>query len=149
MSLVEKACKERIYPVGRLDRDTSGLLLFTNDGETAKKLTHPSHKVRKIYQVELAKPITREDVNRILEGIDLEDGLALVDELAVAEGDGKMLGIEIHIGRIELSEEYLSIWATSKKMDRVMFASLTKKNLSRGKFRYLSPKEVIAIKGVR
>ncbi len=150
MSLVEKACKERIYPVGRLDRDTSGLLLFTNDGETAKKLTHPSHKVRKIYQVELAKPITREDVNRILEGIDLEDGLALVDELAVAEGDGKMLGIEIHIGRNRIVRRIFEhLGYRVKKLDRVMFASLTKKNLSRGKFRYLSPKEVIAIKGVR
>ena len=81
MELVAKACDERIYPVGRLDRETTGLLLFTNDGETAKKLTHPSHRIRKIYQVELDKPLTKTDFEKILEGIKLDDGLAPVDEM--------------------------------------------------------------------
>ena len=132
MELVEKACSERIYPVGRLDKETTGLLLFTNDGEIAKKLTHPSHKVKKIYQVELDKPITKDDFDTILKGVTLDDG------------------VEIHIGRNRLVRRIFEhLGYNVKKLDRVMFASLTKKNLPRGKFRHLSPKEVMGLKGVK
>lgn len=99
MNLVEKACDERIYPVGRLDRQTTGLLLFTNDGDLAKKLTHPSYRIKKIYQVTLDKPITNQDFDDILKGVPLEDGLATPDEMAVVSDDKTVIGIEIHIGR--------------------------------------------------
>ncbi len=150
MELVEKACDERIYPVGRLDKETTGLLLFTNDGETAKKLTHPSHKVRKIYQVELDKPITREDFDQILAGVTLEDGLAPVSEMATIGEDNRNIGIEVHIGRNRIVRRIFEhLGYKVKKLDRVMFANLTKKNLPRGKFRKLNPKEVMALKGIR
>lgn len=150
MELVEKACAERIYPVGRLDKETTGLLLFTNDGETAKKLTHPSHKVKKIYQVELDKPITKEDFDAILKGVALDDGPAMVNEMALLGDDNKVLGVEIHIGRNRIVRRIFEQFGYNvKKLDRVMFASLTKKNLPRGKFRHLSPKEVMGLKGVK
>lgn len=150
MELVEKACSERIYPVGRLDKETTGLLLFTNDGETAKKLTHPSHKVRKIYQVELDKPVTRDDFEKILNGLELEDGLAPVKELAVIGDDNRNLGIEVHIGRNRIVRRIFEhLGYDVKKLDRVMFGNLTKKNLPRGKFRHLNPKEVMALKGIK
>ena len=141
MELVTKACDERIYPVGRLDKETTGLLLFTNDGETAKKLTHPSHKVRKIYQVELDKPITHEDFEKVLAGVELEDGLAPVNELATLGEDARNLGIEVHVGRNRIVRRIFEhLGYNVKKLDRVMFANLTKKNLPRGKFRHLRPK---------
>jgi 23S rRNA pseudouridine2605 synthase len=150
MSLVEKACTERIYPVGRLDRETSGLLLFTNDGETAKKLTHPSHQVKKIYQVELNKPITKEDFEKVLNGVELEDGLAPVRELAVIDNNNQVLGIEIHIGRNRIVRRIFEhLGYDVMKLDRVMFGPLTKKNLPRGKFRHLNPREVMSLKGVK
>ncbi|MEQ8906711.1 pseudouridine synthase [Ekhidna sp.] len=150
MELVEKACSERIYPVGRLDKETTGLLLFTNDGETAKKLTHPSHKVKKIYQVELDKPITKDDFDTILKGVTLDDGPATVNEMALLGEDSKVLGVEIHIGRNRIVRRIFEHMGYNvKKLDRVMFASLTKKNLPRGKFRHLSPKEVMGLKGVK
>ena len=133
-----------------MDRETSGLLLFTNDGETAKKLTHPSHKVKKIYQVELDRPITKEDFNAVLKGVELEDGHAPVNELAVIGNDNSVLGIEIHVGRNRIVRRIFEhLGYEVKKLDRVMFGSLTKKNLPRGKFRHLTPKEVMAIKGIR
>ena len=150
MELVEKACDERIYPVGRLDRETTGLLLFTNDGDTAKKLTHPSHKIRKIYQVELDKPLTKTDFEKILAGVKLDDGLAPVDEMALLGDDARQIGIEIHVGRNRIVRRiFQHLGYKVKKLDRVMFANLTKKNLPRGKFRHLNPKEVMALKGVR
>lgn len=150
MELVGRACEERIYPVGRLDKDTTGLLLFTNDGETAKKMTHPSHRVKKIYQLELDKAITREDFDQVVSGIELEDGPAPVNELAVLSDDHTVLGIEIHIGRNRIVRRIFEhLGYQVKKLDRVMFASLTKKNLPRGKFRHLSPKEVMGIKGIK
>ncbi|MEO9483309.1 MAG: pseudouridine synthase [Ekhidna sp.] len=150
MELVDKACDERIYPVGRLDKETTGLLLFTNDGETAKKLTHPSHKVKKIYQVELDKAITKDHFDTILNGVTLDDGPASVNELALLGDDGKMLGVEIHIGRNRIVRRIFEhLGYNVKKLDRVMFAALTKKNLPRGKYRHLSPKEVMGIKGVK
>ncbi|MEO9870164.1 pseudouridine synthase [Ekhidna sp.] len=150
MELVSKACEERIYPVGRLDKETTGLLLFTNDGELAKKLTHPSHQVKKIYQVELDKSITKEDFQKILKGVTLDDGPATVNEMAILGDDNKVLGVEIHIGRNRIVRRIFEhLGYTVKKLDRVMFASLTKKNLPRGKFRHLGPKEVMGLKGVK
>lgn len=150
MELVDKACSERIYPVGRLDKETTGLLLFTNDGELAKKLTHPSHKVKKIYQVELNKAITKEDFDTILKGVTLDDGPATVNEMALLGEDSKVLGVEIHIGRNRIVRRIFEhLGYDVKKLDRVMFASLTKKNLPRGKYRLLSPKEVMGLKGVK
>ncbi len=150
MELVEKACNERIYPVGRLDRETTGLLLFTNDGETAKRLTHPSHKVRKIYQVELDKPLTKADFEKIIAGVELEDGIAPINELAILGDDNKNLGIELHIGRNRIIRRiFLFLGYQVEKLDRVTFGNLTKKNLPRGTYRHLSPKEVMALKGVK
>lgn len=150
MDLVKKACVERIYPVGRLDRDTTGLLLLTNDGETAKKLTHPSHKVKKIYRIELNKPITQEDFHKILDGLSLEDGPASAHALAVIDSDNKALGIEMHIGRNRIVRRmFAHLGYEVRKLDRVMFGSLTKKNLPRGKYRHLTHREILAIKGGR
>lgn len=149
MSLVKSACEERIYPVGRLDRNTTGLLLFTNDGELAKKLTHPSYRIKKIYQVTLDKPITNQDFDEILKGVSLEDGLAIPDELAIVSDDRQVLGIEIHIGRNRIVRRIFEHFGYQVvKLDRVMFGSLTKKNLPRGKFRHLTPKEVIQLKNM-
>lgn len=150
MTLVGKSCKERIFPVGRLDRETTGLLLFTNDGELSKKLTHPSHKVKKIYQVELDKPITKADFDAILGGIELEDGLAPVNELALLGEDLRHLGIEIQIGRNRIVRRIFEHFGYKvMKLDRVMFGNLTKKNLPRGKYRHLNPKEVQLLKRVK
>lgn len=147
MQLVQTACDERIYPVGRLDRNTTGLLLLTNDGELATRLTHPSHNVKKIYQVDLDKPLTEEDAEKIREGLMLEDGEAKVDELAILSEDQTILGVEIHIGRNRIVRrifEHLGYEVI--RLDRVMFAGLTKKDLPRGKWRYLSQKELIRLK---
>ncbi|MDO1447501.1 pseudouridine synthase [Rhodocytophaga aerolata] len=147
MDLVGNACEQRIYPVGRLDRNTSGLLLFTNDGELAEKLAHPSNDIKKIYQVELDKPITKEDFQRVIDGVQLEDGLATVDEVAVITPDKTTLGIEIHIGRNRIVRrifEHLGYEVV--KLDRVSYAGLTKKDLPRGNWRFLSEKEVIKLK---
>jgi 23S rRNA pseudouridine2605 synthase len=147
MALVKTACKERIYPVGRLDRQTTGLLLLTNDGELAKKLTHPSHKILKVYQADLDKPITQEDFEKISSGLELEDGPVKVDSIAVVSPDKKSIGLEIHEGRNRIVRrmfEHLGYEVV--KLDRVMYAGLTKKDLPRGKWRYLSEKEVIRLK---
>ncbi|MDQ4139724.1 MAG: pseudouridine synthase [Bacteroidota bacterium] len=147
MNLVANASKERIFPVGRLDRNTTGLLLFTNDGELAQKLTHPSHQNSKIYQVELDKPITKEDFEKIEAGLELEDGKAEVDELALLGDTGKFLGIKIHIGKNRIVRrifEHLGYEVVS--LDRVQYAGLTKKDLPRGKWRFLTEKEVIRLK---
>jgi 23S rRNA pseudouridine2605 synthase len=147
MDLVSNAGEQRIYPVGRLDRNTSGLLLFTNDGELAEKLAHPSNDIKKIYQVELDKPITKEDFERVANGVQLEDGLATVDEVAIITPDKTTLGIEIHIGRNRIVRrifEHLGYEVV--KLDRVSYAGLTKKDLPRGNWRFLSEKEVIKLK---
>lgn len=149
MRLVKTACEERIYPVGRLDRDTTGLLLLTNDGELAKRLTHPSHKIKKIYQVTLNKPITKNDFDEILLGVKLDDGMAVPDEMAIVSDDNKVLGIEIHIGRNRIVRRiFESKGYTVEKLDRVMFGSLTKKNLPKGKFRHLTPQEIMVLKNI-
>lgn len=147
MELVKNACEERIYPVGRLDRNTTGLLLFTNDGELARKLAHPSHNVKKIYKVELDKNITKEDFARIEEGLELEDGVAVVDGLAIVDNDKKMIGIEIHIGKNRIVRrifEHLGYEVV--KLDRVMYGPLDKLNLPRGKWRFLTDKEIAKLK---
>ncbi|WP_114777634.1 pseudouridine synthase [Botryobacter ruber] len=147
MDLVATASKERIFPVGRLDRNTTGLLLFTNDGELAHKLTHPSNDIKKIYQVELDKPITKDHFRQITEGLELEDGKAMVDDLALIGDTNRFLGIEIHIGRNRIVRrifEHLGYDVVS--LDRVQYAGLTKKDLPRGNWRYLTEKEVIRLK---
>lgn len=149
ISLVKNACEERIFPVGRLDRNTTGLLLFTNDGELAKKLTHPSHQIRKIYQVTLDKPITNVDFDAIIAGVKLEDGVALVNEMAIVSDDKMTLGIEIHIGKNRIVRRIFEhLGYKVKKLDRVMFGTLTKLNLPRGKWRHLTPAEVTQLKKI-
>ncbi|WP_212000131.1 pseudouridine synthase [Chitinophaga sp. HK235] len=149
MDLVKDAAgDERVYPVGRLDRNTSGLLLLTNDGELAQTLAHPKHNIKKIYQVELDKPLTKADFEKIVEGLTLEDGVAYVDALGYVDPkDKKQIGIEIHSGKNRIVRrifEHLSY--SVEKLDRVMYAGLTKKTLNRGQWRYLNEKEVILLK---
>ena len=149
MSLVEKACKERIYPVGRLDRNTTGLLLFTNDGDMTKKLTHPSFGARKIYHVELDKPITKNDMQSLLDGIELEDGFTRFDDIQFVEyfNDKRVVGVELHSGKNRIVRrmfEALGYYVT--KLDRVSFAGLTKKDLPRGRCRFLTEKEINFLK---
>lgn len=147
MQLVKNACKERIYPVGRLDRNTTGLLLLTNDGELAKKLSHPSHQVKKVYQVDLNKPLTDDDFEKILQGVELEDGKATVDELAILSSDGITIGLSIHIGKNRIVRRIFEhLGYDVVKLDRAMYAGLTKKDLPRGKWRFLTEKEVLGLK---
>lgn len=148
LDLLKNATKERIYPVGRLDRNTTGVLLMTNDGELAQKLTHPSFEIRKVYEVKLDKPVVKKDMESILNGITLEDGLIKADAISYADAkDKSVVGIEIHSGRNRIVRrifEYLGY--DVKNLDRVMFANLTKKNVDRGKWRFLSEKEIRLLK---
>jgi 23S rRNA pseudouridine2605 synthase len=147
MALVENACKERIYPVGRLDRNTTGLLLLTNDGELSERLMHPSHNMRKIYQVDLDKPLTAADEVAVREGVVLEDGKAPVDELEVLSKERDIVGLSIHIGRNRIVRRiFESLGYKVVRLDRVMYAGLSKKDLPRGTWRYLSEKEIINLK---
>jgi len=147
MELVAKACEERIYPVGRLDRMTTGLLLLTNDGELADKLSHPSNGIKKVYQVELDKPITQEHFDMILAGIELEDGQVKADDLGIITPDGEVVGIEIHSGKNRIVRRIFEhLGYEVLKLDRTTYAGLTKKDLPRGKWRFLTEKEVIRLK---
>jgi len=147
MNLVANACKERIYPVGRLDRNTTGLLLFTNDGELAEKLTHPSHKIKKIYQVELDRPITPEDSQLMLDGLYFEEGRATLDSMAVLDESKKVIGLELHIGWNRIVRRIFEAKGYEvARLDRVLYAGLTKKDLPRGEWRFLTEKEVISLK---
>jgi len=149
MTLVEKATNDRIYPVGRLDMKTTGLLLFTNDGDLAKKLTHPKHRVRKVYQVTLDKPLTKTDMQKIVDGLTLEDGEIIVDKIAYVEGSDnkKEVGIQLHSGRNRIVRRIFEhLGYEVLKLDRVVFAGLTKKDLPRGRWRRLTPKEVDFLK---
>ena len=148
MDLVKHACTERIYPVGRLDRNTTGVLLLTNDGDLASKLTHPSFKKKKIYHVWLDKEVSVEDMEKIANGIELEDGEIHADAISyVNEADKTQVGIEIHSGRNRIVRRiFESLGYHVTKLDRVYFAGLTKKNLGRGKWRYLNEKEVNALR---
>jgi 23S rRNA pseudouridine2605 synthase len=147
MHIIGNAVKERVYPVGRLDRNTTGLLLLTNDGDLADKLSHPSYNVKKIYRVELDRPLTRNDFERILEGVQLEEGKARVDDLAIVSDDGKTVGVELHIGwnrvvrRIFEALEYNVV-----KLDRSVYAGLDKKDLARGAWRFLRKDEILHLK---
>jgi len=143
MELVKGACRERIYPVGRLDRNTTGLLLFTNDGEMTTKLTHPKFGVKKIYQVSLNKGLRPEDFKAITEGLELEDGIVKADDLAFVGEGKKEVGIEIHSGRNRIVRRIFEhLGYDVLKLDRVVFAGLTKKDLPRGKHRFLTGKEI-------
>ncbi len=144
MELVKSACSERIYPVGRLDRATTGVLLLTNDGDLASKLTHPKYEKRKIYQVWLDKPVAMEHMQAIADGIELEDGEIHADAISyVTEEDLTQVGIEIHSGKNRVVRRmFEKLGYRVLKLDRVYFAGLTKKKLSRGKWRYLSEQEV-------
>jgi 23S rRNA pseudouridine2605 synthase len=148
MGLVKKACRERIYPVGRLDRDTTGLLLFTNDGDMAKKLTHPRHRATKIYHVELNKAVAPDDLQRLLKGIDLEDGRTTFDVAEfVSGGSNREVGVELHSGKNRIVRRmFEALGYEVIKLDRVQFAGLTKKDLPRGMFRHLTEKEVAFLK---
>ena len=149
LELIQGACKERVYPVGRLDRATTGLLMFTNDGDLTKKLTHPKFGVRKIYHVELDKPLKRVDLDKIAQGLELEDGPIKVDEISyVANGiDKTQVGVEIHSGKNRIVRRIFEHMGYNvRKLDRVMFGSLTKKDLSRGRWRLLSDAEVGMLK---
>ncbi|MFA6361167.1 MAG: pseudouridine synthase, partial [Dysgonamonadaceae bacterium] len=144
MDLVRSACSERIYPVGRLDRGTTGVLLLTNDGDLASKLTHPRYEKRKIYQVWVDKPVAIEHMQAIADGVELEDGEILVDAISyVTEEDLTQIGIEIHSGKNRIVRRLFEKFGYRiLRLDRVYFAGLTKKNLSRGRWRYLTEKEV-------
>jgi len=148
MTLVSKACRERIYPIGRLDRETTGLLLFTNDGDMAKKLTHPRYQSKKIYHVELNKPANKADFEKLLKGVDLEDGRSKVDLVSfVSDASSKEVGVEIHSGKNRIVRRlFEAIGYEVVKLDRVQFASLTKKDLPRGMFRHLTEQEVAFLK---
>jgi len=147
--LVQGACRERIYPVGRLDRATTGLLMFTNDGDLTKKLTHPRYGVRKIYHVELDKPLKRSDMDKISEGLELEDGEIKVDEITYT-GDGKdkaSVGVELHSGKNRIVRRIFEHMGYNvRKLDRVMFGPLTKKDMPRGRWRFLTDQEVGMLK---
>jgi len=148
IDLVRSACKERIYPVGRLDKMTTGVLLFTNDGDLSLKLTHPSNRMRKVYQVTLSKPLTEEDLKKLAQGVELEDGPMAFDSIAYTDPEIKtLIGVEIHSGKNRIVRrmfEFLGYKVT--RLDRVYFAGLTRKGLKRGKWRFLSPEEVAFLK---
>lgn len=147
--LVENACKERIFPVGRLDRNTTGLLLLTNDGDLAKKLTHPKYGVRKIYHVVVDKNVSAADLKKLVKGIELEDGFVNVDAAAYVQGaeNRKEIGVELHSGKNRVIRRlFEALGYQVIKLDRTTFAGLTKKNLPRGRYRFLSAKEVGQLK---
>ena len=148
MSLVKKACREVIYPVGKLERESTGLLLFTNDGDLFKKLNHPRYQARKLYHVEVNKPVAREDLERLMRGVDLEDGRSRAEEASFVDGGSNHeIGIEIRSGKSHVVKRMLeAVGYQVLKLDRVMFAGLTKKDLPRGYYRHLTEQEVAFLK---
>ena len=150
MDLVKDASDARLYPVGRLDRNTTGLILLTNDGDLAEKLMHPSYKAKKIYQVDLDKPFTDEDLQKVRAGIMLEDGPIRADDIEIVSPDRKCVGIEIHSGRNRIVRRiFESLEYKIERLDRVMYAGLTKKDLPRGTWRFLTPLEINTIKHIQ
>ncbi len=143
-----KGCPSRVFPVGRLDKNTTGVLMFTNDGEIAEKLTHPSYDKKKIYQVSLDSKLKQEDYEKILSGVELSDGVIAADELEyIEEDDHRKLGIEIHSGKNRIVRRiFESLGYEVKALDRVYFAGLTKRGLKRGEWRYLSEGETNLLK---
>ncbi len=148
IELIKDACSERVYPVGRLDKDTTGLLLLTNDGELTKRLTHPKYERKKIYHVFLDKPVIKADLLKIAGGIELDGVTVAADAVAYADPeDKKQIGIEIHSGQNRVIRKlFESMGYRVKKLDRVYYAGLTKKNLPRGKWRFLTIKELVMLK---
>ena len=141
--------KERVFPVGRLDRNTTGLLLLTNDGEVAQQLSHPKYENRKIYQVTLDRNVAKADFEQIIKGLELEDGITQVDQLAYLEKKNE-IGIEIHSGKNRIVRRIFEhLGYEVEKLDRVMYAGLTKKNLKRGQWRFLTKQEVINLKHLK
>ena len=148
LDLIKNASKDRVFPIGRLDRNTTGVLLLSNDGELAQKLSHPSNEVRKVYEVKLDRPVAKNDMEAIAKGVTLDDGFIKADVVAYADAkDKSVIGIEIHSGRNRIVRRIFEhLGYDVRNLDRVMFAGLTKKNVDRGKWRYLSEKEVRALK---
>jgi 23S rRNA pseudouridine2605 synthase len=147
MMLIEGACSQRVYPVGRLDRTTTGLLLLTNDGELTKRLTHPHFEMKKIYQVDLDKEMQLSDFEKLYNGLDLEDGFMKPDELAFVDGQRNVLGITLHSGRNRIVRRLFShLGYEVVKLDRVYYAGLTKKDLPRGSWRFLTQAEINILK---
>ena len=148
MDLLQGACPQRVYPVGRLDRNTTGVLLLTNDGELAKRLTHPRYKKKKVYHVVLDKPVTKKHLEQMAEGIQLEDETVAADAVSYPDpGDKTQIGIEIHTGQNRVVRRmFEALGYRIKKLDRVYFAGLTKKNLKRGRWRFLTRKEISRLK---
>jgi 23S rRNA pseudouridine2605 synthase len=148
MDLVQKACKERVFPVGRLDKNTTGVLLLTNDGDLTKKLTHPSYNKKKIYHVTLDRSLSKPDFMQILDGITLDDGFIKADAINFVDSKStKEVGIEIHSGRNHIVRRIFEHFEYKvKKLDRVYFAGLTKKGLERGKYRFLNETEIAMLK---
>lgn len=148
IDLIRNGCKERVYPVGRLDKATTGLLLLTNDGDLTEFLAHPRNNKKKIYQATLDKPANTNDLQKLYDGITLEDGNIKADEITfINPADKKEIGIEIHSGKNRIVRRMFEhIGYRVRKLDRVYFAGLTKKNLPRGKWRFLSEKEIVMLK---
>ena len=148
LELIGDECPERVYPVGRLDKATTGVLLLTNDGDLAGKLTHPKYKRRKIYHVFLDNPVTKNDLFKLTEGIEIDGVMVIADAVSYAEPDDKsQIGIELHSGQNRVIRRmFESLGYKVKKLDRVYFAGLTKKNVQRGKWRFLNDKEISMLK---
>ncbi len=148
LQLIKNATGERVYPIGRLDRNTSGVLLLTNDGELTQKLSHPSYNITKVYEAKLDKALTKTDFDKILSGLKLEDGEVKVDSLGYVDSkDKSIIGIELHSGRNRIVRRIFEhLGYDVKGLDRVVYATLTKKNVERGKWRYLSEKEIRLLK---
>ena len=147
MDLIAGQCEQRVYPVGRLDKSTMGVLLFTNDGELTEKLTHPSYNRKKIYQARLDKNLKKSDMDQLVQGVELEDGPMNVDMISYIDNDEKEIGLEIHSGKNRVVRRlFEALGYKVKKLDRVYFAGLTKKNLKRGQWRFLSQEEINMLK---
>ncbi len=147
MDLIAGKCEQRVYPVGRLDKTTMGVLLFTNDGELTEKLTHPSYNRKKIYQARLDKNLKKSDMEKLVNGIELEDGPMHVDVISYIDGDEKEIGLEIHSGKNRVVRRlFEALGYKVKKLDRVYFAGMTKKNLKRGQWRFLTEEEITMLK---
>jgi 23S rRNA pseudouridine2605 synthase len=148
LDIIKNATTQRMFPVGRLDRNTTGVLILTNDGDLAQKLTHPSYEIKKIYEVTLDKPVTKADMEAIAKGVELEDGFIAADAVSYLSNTSKdVIGIEIHSGRNRIVRRIFEhLGYDVRHLDRVMFANLTKKNVDRGKWRFLAEKEVRLLK---
>lgn len=148
LDIIKNATTQRMFPVGRLDRNTTGVLILTNDGDLAQKLTHPSYEIKKIYEVTLDKPVTKADMEAIATGMELEDGFIAADAVSYLSNTSKnVIGIEIHSGRNRIVRRIFEhLGYDVRHLDRVMFANLTKKNVDRGKWRFLAEKEVRTLK---